>query len=290
MAGLAELPAVEKVRGARLKDHLLVGYARMPDHPAKLRMLRGLSRTFNPRPELRLPGGARIVIGTDDYIGWSLIKEGGYEPQSLALATHLLAQMPGPFVDVGANVGLFTLVAASIPGTRVVAIEPDCDSCARLRANIRLNGFSNITIFNGAVGKETGVVAIEARSANNAGSLFTSNRVGEPSSVRDWVPMLTLEHVLASVLAGKGRPVLMKLDIEGAEPDALAGLAWSGAHRPRNIIFEYNTLSARAWGSFDGMRAFFVEQGYGLQTVTGAPIAQSTPLPEDNVWAREVGP
>lgn len=271
-------------------DRLLVGYARMPDHPAKLRLLRGLSRVLNYRPQLRLPGGARIALATDDYIGWSLIKEGGYEPQSLALARRLLAESPGSFIDVGANIGLFTLVAASVPGTTVVAIEPDCENCSHLRTNIRLNAFANVTIFNGAVGKQTDISAIAARSANNAGSVFTSNGVGEPSLVRDWVPTLTLEHVLASLLAGKERPVLMKLDIEGGESDALAGLAWSDAHRPQNIIFEYNALSAERWRSFEAMRGFFADHGYWLQTVTGVPIEQNTPLPEDNVWASEVRP
>jgi FkbM family methyltransferase len=260
----------------------------MPDHPAKLRLIRGLMRLLNPCPQLRLPGGARIAIDGDDYIGWSIIQDGAYEPQSLALAMRLLAEAPGPFVDVGANVGLFTLVAAAIPGTTVVAIEPDCENCARLRGNVRLNGFGNVKIFNGAVGSRTGIAVIAARSANNAGSRFTlSAAIGTPVSDHDWVPLLTLDQVLTSLLAGKKRPVLMKLDIEGAEPDALAGLDWSAARRPRNIIFEYNNLSAEAWGSFHEMQTFFGERRYALHSVAGAPVAGHIALPEDNIWASD---
>ena len=280
-------------QGYRMADRLLVGYARMPEHPSKLRLLRFLGRTLNPRPILRQRNGALLEIALDDFIGWSLIRHGHYEPETLALADQLLSKRPGIFVDVGANVGLFTVALGSIPDTTVIAIEPDCSNCAQLRHNLELNGLTNVHVFNGGVARDAAIASIAKRSRNNAGSAYTQlHSLNEPdpaasSGARDWVPLLRLEQVLASITPAGPRPELITLYIEGAEFEALSGLDWNGPHRPYNVIFEHNALSESSWGSFEIMSEFFAARGYSLFTVDGKKL-EGMPALEDNVWAREV--
>ena len=280
--------SAQRVCGARLRDRVLVGYARMPDHPFKLRLLRAFARSFNPKPMVRLPGGNLLRIAPDDYIGWYIIKHGDYEPQTVALAARILSQTQGCFVDVGANVGLFTLAVCGIQGVNVVAIEPDCENCARLRENVSLNKAVNVRIFNGGVSSNVGVAAISARTKGNSGSVFTSDRSDVGEANQDWAPMLRLEQVL-SWLMPSGLPLLLiKLDIEGAERDALDGIDWDGPWKPRNLIFEYNALSAEAWGSSRDMSVFFADRGYELFDVAGSPFDPDAALIEDNIWARDL--
>ncbi|HKO18082.1 MAG TPA: FkbM family methyltransferase, partial [Acidobacteriaceae bacterium] len=59
------------------------------------------------------------------------------------------------FVDVGANVGYFTLLAASLEA-RVVAYEPTPAVYSRLRENVELNGLQNVTLMNAAVAEKAG--------------------------------------------------------------------------------------------------------------------------------------
>jgi FkbM family methyltransferase len=275
------------MRGARVIDRLLLKYARMPDHPAKQRLLTTMASVFNPRPIIRLPSGGLLRFPYDDFLGWNMLQRGQYEPQSLELVINLLSETPGLFVDVGANVGYFTVAAAALLDVRVVALEADCSNCDRLRANVRLNDLSNVNVFNGGASNRVAVAAISRRHTENSGSAFTAAR-GEALGAADWVPLMTLEEVLDSIVLEKERPVLIKIDVEGTERDVLLGLDWSGGWRPKNILMEYNSLSEPAWGSLAEIATFFDERGYQISDVTGRSISLGGSITEDNLWIRDV--
>src|SRR5882724_8143015 len=79
-----------------------------------------------------------------------------YEPELEYLRSLLF---PGAtFVDVGANLGIYTLVASRIVGHsgRVIAFEPSSQSFSLLKANITLNGFTNVQVYPAAVSDKTG--------------------------------------------------------------------------------------------------------------------------------------
>lgn len=127
---------------------------------------------------------------------------------------------PGMTVlDVGANVGLYTLFMARRVGSegRVIAIEADPDTAAILEQNVRASGFSNVTIANVAVGSEPGKVMFQ-RSAKNRGESHISG-AGEAGSVE--VPVKTLDFVCAEL--GLGPIGYVKMDVEGYEVSALQG-------------------------------------------------------------------
>ena len=120
------------------------------------------------------------------------------------------------FVDVGANIGLYSLLAASVvgPGGRVVAFEPGREPAARLHETLVLNRFGNIELVRSAVGEQPGDLVFDA--GDEDATAHVSEKTGSPG---ERVPVVRLDEVLDD------RPYAMaKFDIEGYEPFALRGM------------------------------------------------------------------
>ncbi|MGO9173859.1 MAG: FkbM family methyltransferase [Rhodomicrobium sp.] len=139
---------------------------------------------------------------------------GLHEFADMAFLLHLLR--PGDlFVDVGANIGSYTVLASAVCCARSIAAEPDPDTMISLKRNVEANNIGDR------------VILIEAALGARAGSLRftvgrdTTNRIATPEddNARD-VPVRTLDEILV------GRnPVLIKMDVEGYEPEVIAGAA-----------------------------------------------------------------
>jgi FkbM family methyltransferase len=276
------------VAGARFIDVGLTAYGRAFEHPCKIRIVRWLVRRLAAgRIHVKHVGGAVVAVDPQDYIGWAVFKTGMYEPHSLALAMRIMNSEPGLFVDVGANFGWYTCAVASIVGSRVISIEPDCDNCASLRANVARNMLRNVIICNGAAGPAQALLPMSRRSKGNSGTAA----VVSDQPLRDdayWVAATPLDALLKTLMRPAARPVLLKMDIEGFEPQALAGLDFDRPFRPKNILTECDrTLGASAWGSPENFATFFTQRRYELFDVTGRPFAPDRTLPEENVWARD---
>ena len=92
--------------------------------------------------------GFRIHVDPTDYaVGHTLARTGSYEPDVSATLRSVLGQ-GATFVDIGANIGWFSLLGASLVGAagRVVAIEPNPRNVALLRQSAKDNGFDNIEV------------------------------------------------------------------------------------------------------------------------------------------------
>jgi FkbM family methyltransferase len=280
--------APAKVGGFRPIDMALMAYARAFEHPGKIRVLKWLIRGVAAgRIEIRQAGGSVLAIDPNDYIGWQIFKTGAYEPASLALARRIMAAEPGLFVDVGAHVGWYALAIAPMAGATVIAVEPDSGNCAALRANIARNRLRNIAVCHAAVAAEAGLLALARRAPMNSGTAAVC--AANPSaSGQYWVAAVRLQDLLNRLVSPPARPVLLKIDIEGFEPQALAGLDFDGAFRPKNILLEYEPAFApRGWENREELMAFFAGRGYALHDVSGRPITRDAVLPDANVWARD---
>jgi len=169
-------------------------------------------------------GGSSFTCNPRDGYSAHAFFAGIYEPQETAIVQAVLA--PGAtFVDVGANWGYFTLLAASRVGPRgsVVALEPDPRMCNALRANVALNRLTNVTMLEVAATERGGSVRLLGfdPSAGNYGvSRVTSESVERPGTFT--VAAKALDDVLVGL--GLTRVSLLKMDIEGGEIRALAGL------------------------------------------------------------------
>jgi FkbM family methyltransferase len=282
---VAALPPAE---GARFLDAALMAYGRSFEHPCKIRFVRWLARTLaGGRIKMRHVGGAIIAIDPEDYIGWAIFRTGSYEPESLALALKIMAAEPGLFVDVGANFGWYSCAVASIAGAKVIGIEADAENCAALRANIDRNGLRNVVVFHGAVGAQPGLLPMSRRSPGNSGTVAVVAGGPAPGGGY-WVGSTRLQDLLYALVQPAARPVLIKIDVEGFEPQVLDGLDFAGPFRPKNILIECDrTLGAAAWGSYGNFAAFCTQRGYDVFDVTGRPFTGDAPLLEENAWARD---
>jgi FkbM family methyltransferase len=282
---LAALPPAE---GARFLDAALTAYGRSFEHPCKIRFVRWLARTLaGGRIKMTHVGGTVIAIDPEDYIGWAIFRTGSYEPASLKLALSIMSTEPGLFVDVGANFGWYTCAVASIAGARIIGIEPDAENCAALRANIDRNELRNVVVFHGAVGSQPGLLAMARRSPGNSGTVAVASGP-VPGSGSYWTGSMPLQDLLNALAQPASRPVLIKIDVEGYEPQVLAGLDFAGPFRPKNILIEYDrTLGVAAWGCYENFAAFFTKRGYDLFDVTGWPLTGDGQLLEENAWARD---
>ncbi|MEQ9362937.1 MAG: FkbM family methyltransferase [Leptospirales bacterium] len=158
------------------------------------------------------------VMPGDWSVGKSILATGAMEPHVTAALTRLL--QPGmTFVDVGANIGYFTMLGARLvgPGGRVIAFEAAPQNCSLIYASAALNQFKNIRIDAIAVAERGGPYLYQSSGSNGRIVPFDAAR---PDALRgDFLWAGTLEERLAD---GPAVDVI-KIDIEGAEYRALLG-------------------------------------------------------------------
>ena len=125
------------------------------------------------------------------------------------------------FVDVGANVGYYTLLAAKLVGEegRVIAFEPDPESFALLERNVRLNGFENVILEQKAVSNEPGTVRLYLAPENKGDHRIYETRRQPREFVE--VEAVTLDHYFSDDLE---RIDFVKIDVQGADLAVLEGM------------------------------------------------------------------
>ena len=139
---------------------------------------------------------------------------------------------PGTTIlDVGANVGAYTLLFATWVGEtgRVFAFEPAPDACEGLRTHVTLNGFDDrVTIVQAAAAASAGTAAFAIHPSGGASSLALG-------SVENATRVTVATETIDGVCKQHGLlPAVIKIDVEGAELDVLKGarntLALPGLH------------------------------------------------------------
>ncbi|MEO6629228.1 MAG: FkbM family methyltransferase [Aquihabitans sp.] len=191
---------------------------------------------------------------------------------------------PGDHVlDVGANIGTYTLFMASLVGStgHVTAFEPEPRNARRLAENVEINGLSaQVTVHPNAVADCPGTVPFFAdRDVSNG--LATQDdprgRTIEVSAVR-----------LDDVVTAHPRLQVAKLDVEGAEVMALAGAAGLlAAGQPRIWLTEVITSQLRWFGeSRESLVTAFGEAGYVPCSVddTSGRLVWDVPVTKGNVF------
>lgn len=201
----------------------------------------------------------RLVAYPDSPISSAAICTRLPEYDDMLFLTRVLR--PGEtFVDVGANVGMYSLLAASIVGDgTVLAIEPDPRAAARLAANARLNLFERIAVRQVAAGASIGRATLTA-------DLDVMNHivegVREPTTVSRGsrgVELTTLDAETASYPAVS----VVKVDAEGFETQVLMGARrLLSRPRPPAWIVEVNGFGSRYGESDAAITGAFAASGY----------------------------
>jgi FkbM family methyltransferase len=179
-------------------------------------------------------------------------------------------------VDVGAHVGYNALYAAVRVGRegRVYAVEPAPDNVEVLLRNIGSNQASNVAVFGCAAGRTHSTRDLYVRGAASAvNSLFPSSIYGQVTGV---VPV-TVAPV--DDLVAETNVSLVKIDVEGAELDALAGMSRIISTPGIRLIVEWHPALQQAAGhSPDALPEFLLGRGFTLHTWRGGrivPVARS---------------
>jgi FkbM family methyltransferase len=213
-----------------------------------------LCRNRRPTFVADLPGsktGLRFEYDLHQILAREVYFTGCYCVQESALIRHLLA--PGQtFVDVGANIGYFSLLGAEQvgPSGRVVAVEADPRIFATLSRIAALNPAAPIALEHVAVGAEDGTLRLAGfdDAQDNWGISHVVTGDAPSSSQVFEVPARRLDPLLDDL--GIGAVDLLKMDIEGAEVLALRGMRDGLASgRYRRIMLELHPAQLHEHGT-----------------------------------------
>jgi FkbM family methyltransferase len=197
---------------------------------------------------------------------------GGYEQETRQRIEATLR--PGDtFVDVGANIGFFTLLASRRVGPegRVIAFEAMPGTSEILRRNVDANRLSNVEVVNKAVLDRCGTVAFDVDDYSSGGS-------GLSSTERSHRRQLEVDACsLDAFFEPRGWPPLrlIKIDVEGAEAAAIAGLHGCRARHPGlELIVEVNERLHSIAHLHSALQAVGLTRVYALEL--GRPVDLTT--------------
>jgi FkbM family methyltransferase len=204
-----------------------------------------------------------------DLLQALLLFDGSYEAHVLRLLERLLPS-GGYLVDVGANIGLHSLVGARRvgPAGRVDAIEPEPFSRGRLESHVKLNGLQNVTAFAYALSDARGTAVLHLSPTENLAksSLRAANvtmGLGSPSPGTVTVETRTLDEHISNA---RRMPDVLKIDVEGAELLVVSGgLVSLSKNNSAAILFEASDLQTAPFGhTTRDVKRKLVELGYGV--------------------------
>jgi FkbM family methyltransferase len=163
------------------------------------------------------------------------------------------------FYDLGANIGLFTLLAARCvgPAGKVFSFEPDAQNAARVRRNVAGNNFTNVTVIESGVWSSTAEIRFAAAPASSPdrglGTFVASTSDSDPS-----IPCVSIDDFVRS----NPGPIGIKCDVESAEIEVLKGaLATLARHRPWILCEMHSPDNDRQ------ARAILSQLGYRFENV-----------------------
>jgi FkbM family methyltransferase len=164
-------------------------------------------------------GASNVLIVADlrTPLGLQLYRYGFCDPLAALIRATLRAG--DAFLDGGANIGVFTLVAASTVGPhgKVLACEPSPETVKLLRRNVELNNFDWVDLRQVALAERSGQMSFLSFEPGSGFSSFAP--AAKANATQHQVRVVTLDELTDGVSTLK----LVKLDIEGAEVRALRG-------------------------------------------------------------------
>ena len=216
-------------------------------------------------------GDLRLWLDRGSYIGSTIYWTGYHHRRDMLWLGETLR--PGMvFVDVGANIGEFTIYGAKRvgPSGKVLAFEPQDGMLEILMRNVRANGMAQVEIYRIGLGRSDRTLPLFAPGpADEDPHLYSTYREAHGAGAAraaQTIRIRPLDDVLAE------RPLerldVMKIDVEGGELPALEGSTRTLArHRPR-LLVEFNRETSLAAGyTVLDLARFLAAQGYALSRV-----------------------
>ncbi|MBU0766674.1 FkbM family methyltransferase [Patescibacteria group bacterium] len=190
----------------------------MLEHCGPLRFFSVKMMSWYLKPVVQWDGHTVFVDTSDFGLSFELESTGEYEVASMEYCKNFLK--PGMvFVDVGANIGLFTLMAARQVGPtgHVYSFEPGATNCVLMRKNVEHNGYNNVTIIQKAVLDHSGSCTLFKSGFNTADHRTYCVSKGRKQTTIDCV---SLDDYFSPDI----HIDMIKMDIEGVEEVAIRGM------------------------------------------------------------------
>jgi len=262
-----------------IKSHRML---RVPLTPA----VRVARKIFRPKHERMfaafrelwrvVEGGSLIVrlptfegsfeVGCHSEILQRILVTGDYEPEVVAVVRDNIDPSRDA-IDVGANVGLFTILLSNLvsPSSKVLSIEPTPGALKYLRRNVEMNQMaSKVTIFNGVAAANTGEATLNVVAGMEEYS--TLGALAHPAvSQRAHQQLAVACDTIDNLVARFGlRPGFIKIDTEGSEHDVLLGCEQTmSIHRPVILCESWSETVMSAAGRVSGaVEALLNRRGY----------------------------
>jgi FkbM family methyltransferase len=233
-------------------------------------------------------GGGRLanlpllhrVAGASDEIGWARVQRGGYlaaaplgdydgrsifyfgEDRKISWVCSRLIQPGDTVIDIGANMGSVSLVLSALVGKRgrVHSFEPNPQMQALIESSIARNGIENIRLHRMALGARAGELVLSIpRGHTGAASFIPARAMADHDQI--CVPVDTLSAALAGEDIDRIR--LVKVDVEGFEPQVFEGGAEMFARTPPDVIL-FELLDLEGAISNHPSIKILSEYGYGF--------------------------
>jgi FkbM family methyltransferase len=206
-----------------------------------------------------------VFINTLDYGCSALALNGGRYEESYLNILRSFRRPEGVFLDLGANLGLFSIRMASWLKFGVIyAFEPNNTICELFRRSVFLNGFSDrIKVYGFGASNRDGLVSFVVPDAYSGGGRVVGESATEDHS--------SIEvRKLDSVLADLGSFDLAKIDVEGHEFNALVGMGELIKRSPDAVIL-FEKLGKRS-GDESSIFSFFSALDFSIFSIVGSSL------------------
>ncbi len=217
--------------------------------------------------------GSKVIVRPGETGVTGNVYGGLHEFEDMAYLLHVITPAD-LFVDIGANVGVYTILACAVKGAQGICIEPVPATYGRLLENLRLNDLSER------------VEALKLGVADQEGELlFTSDENTMNHVVPDAHGRVVQHNAPGSntvrvkvsrldVILEDRRPSVLKIDVEGFETRVLAGAAATLAHTSlHSVIMELNGSGVRY--GFDESQIIDTMTGFGFAAYRYEPFTRS---------------
>ena len=254
----------------------------MPVFPGKLRLAKLLLGDLRGPSLIKDRCGFTYEVpDLREPIALHLLINGAYEPETQDLLLRFLP-LGGVFIDVGANIGTFTIPAAKHVGSsgRVIAIEASREVFNVLQKNVDTNKVKNVQLVCAAAGASAGDTEFYPAPADHFGM---GSRAPQFNAAPIAIPSVMLDSLVQSF--NLSSVDLIKIDVEGFELDVLKGASGLlSAKKPPLIMFEFcDWAETRSGGDLGAAQRFLMDCGFQIWRASdyghGSPMTK--PLTTD---------
>jgi FkbM family methyltransferase len=257
-------------------DELVTNFMSSPEF--RNRLQRTFAFTTGAPEPVDLHAGFRLFVRPDDVeVGEELRTARSYEPHVTRRLTDCLS--PGSvFVDVGASLGFYTVLAGRLvgPSGRVISCEPGPQNQSMLLLNIQTNDLKNVELFPIAISDGPGIL-FYSRSGGNG---IISEYNGDPRSleVGDLVEARSLDRIIDC----DERVDVMKVDVEGAEGQVIRGAEKTLRRCSPTLFFEFAPPALEVRSGMSGLEMLSLLAGLGYRFEIMMPDRESIDGPSPN--------